>query len=79
MALDENSNLVIIENKLDDTGRDVTWQALKYTSYCSTLTTAQVIRLYQEYLNRYEESGQDAKSLIMEFLGIEDEDALLLS
>ena len=39
LALDKESNLVIIENKLDDTGRDVTWQALKYTSYCSTLST----------------------------------------
>ena len=79
LALDEKGNLVIIENKLDDTGRDVVWQALKYTSYCSTLTTKQIIRLYQEYLDRYEELGQDAKSLIMEFLGIEDEESLLLN
>ena len=35
---------VIIENKLDDTGRDVVWQALKYTSYCSTLTNIQIIK-----------------------------------
>ena len=26
LALDKQGNLVIIENKLDDTGRDVTWQ-----------------------------------------------------
>lgn len=38
LALDKNGDLVIIENKLDDTGRDVTWQALKYTSYCSSLS-----------------------------------------
>lgn len=38
LALDTEGNLVIIENKLDDTGRDVTWQALKYASYCSTLS-----------------------------------------
>ena len=50
LALDEDGNLVIIENKLDDTGRDVVWQALKYTSYCSTLTTSQIIKLYQAYL-----------------------------
>lgn len=30
LALDKEGNLVIIENKLDDTGRDVVWQALKY-------------------------------------------------
>ncbi|MGC7862607.1 hypothetical protein [Vibrio anguillarum] len=30
LALDKDGNLVIIENKLDDSGRDVVWQALKY-------------------------------------------------
>ena len=79
LALDDSGNLVIIENKLDDTGRDVVWQALKYTSYCSTLTTSQIVKLYQEYLDRYEEPNQDAKSLILEFLDIEDEEALLLN
>jgi len=29
LAVDKQGNLVIIENKLDDTGRDVTWQVLK--------------------------------------------------
>ena len=37
LALDKEGALVIIENKLDDSGRDVTWQALKYASYCSSL------------------------------------------
>ena len=78
LALDKDSNLVIIENKLDDTGRDVVWQALKYTSYCSTLTTTQIIKMYQEYLDRYINTEEDAKNLILEFLEIE-EDALLLN
>lgn len=38
LALDKQGSLVIVENKLDDTGRDVTWQALKYASYCSGLS-----------------------------------------
>ena len=37
LAIDKNGNLVIIENKLDDSSKDVIWQALKYVSYCSTL------------------------------------------
>ena len=53
LALDKDGNLVIIENKLDDTGRDVVWQALKYASYCSGLSKKQVIDIYQSYLNRY--------------------------
>ena len=40
LALDKDGNLVIIENKLDDSGRDVVWQALKYASYCASLTKA---------------------------------------
>ena len=60
LALDKEGGLVIIENKLDDTGRDVVWQALKYASYCSTLTTSQIIKIYQEYLDKWQ-NGEDAK------------------
>lgn len=78
LAIDKNSNLVIIENKLDDSGRDLTWQALKYTSYCSTLSTTQIIRIYQSYLDKYF-SNEDAKQLILDFLDLEDENDLLLN
>ena len=78
LAIDKNSNLVIIENKLDDSGRDLTWQALKYTSYCSTLSTTQIIRIYQAYLNKYF-SNEDAKQSILDFLDLEDENDLLLN
>ncbi len=50
LALDKKGNLVIIENKLDDSGKDVTWQAIKYASYCSTLSKQQVIEIFQKYL-----------------------------
>lgn len=52
LALDKQGNLVIIENKLDDSGRDVTWQALKYASYCSSLTKEDIRSIYQDYLNK---------------------------
>ena len=76
LALDSDGGLVIIENKLDDSGRDVVWQSLKYTSYCSTLTTTQIINIFQKYLD---DSGikDDAKSQILEFLDREEEDLLL--
>ncbi|SNT37492.1 hypothetical protein SAMN05421763_11286 [[Luteovulum] sphaeroides subsp. megalophilum] len=32
LALDKQGQLVVIENKLDDSGRDVVWQALKYAA-----------------------------------------------
>jgi len=52
LALDKQGNLVIIENKLDDAGRDVTWQVLKYASYCSSLNKSQIIKIYQDFLNK---------------------------
>src|SRR5690606_17464307 len=52
LALDKEGNLVIIENKLDDSGRDVTWQALKYASYCSSLTKDQIRTIYQQHIDR---------------------------
>lgn len=71
LALDRAGQLVIIENKLDDSGRDVVWQALKYAAYCSSLKKAEVVGIFQQYVDR--QGGGDAASLICEFLG---EDAL---
>ena len=78
LAIDKDSNLVIIENKLDDTGRDVTWQALKYTSYCSTLSTSQIVKIFQDYLNKYAQ-GENAKTALLDFLELEDEADLILN
>lgn len=76
LAIDKMGGLVIIENKLDDTGRDVVWQALKYASYCSTLTTSQIIKIYQLYLDKwYKES--DAKQNLLDFLDRNEEELLL--
>lgn len=76
LAIDKDGGLVIIENKLDDTGRDVVWQALKYSSYCSTLTTSQIIRIYQSYIDKWQ-SGDDAKQNLVDFLGKGEEELLL--
>ncbi|MBE9572671.1 MAG: DUF4268 domain-containing protein [Proteobacteria bacterium] len=71
LALDKDANLVIIENKLDDSGRDVVWQALKYASYCSSLKKVQIVDIYQKYLDRYC-GGGDAIASICEFLEVQD-------
>ncbi|MGF1758953.1 DUF4268 domain-containing protein [Photobacterium sagamiensis] len=78
LALDKDGNLVVIENKLDDTGRDVMWQALKYASYCSNLTKSQIIDIYQTYLGRYCDGG-DAKSLLCDFLEVPDLEEIVLN
>ncbi|HLW29288.1 MAG TPA: DUF4268 domain-containing protein [Brumimicrobium sp.] len=50
LALDKFGNVVVIENKLDDSGKDVTWQAIKYASYCASLTKQDIIKVYQDFL-----------------------------
>ena len=78
LALDKSGNLVLIENKLDDSGRDVVWQSLKYASYCSALKKADIVRIYQSYLDRYE-GGRDASELVCEFLEAEDISDVILN
>ena len=51
LALDEEGSLVIIENKLDDSGTEVAWQALKYASYFAACEENQIIQLYSDYKN----------------------------
>ena len=66
LALDKEGHLVVIENKLDDSGRDVVWQALKYAAYCSNLTQRDIREIYQKYLDRWY-SGSDAEANLCEF------------
>lgn len=77
LALDRAGQLVIIENKLDDSGRDVVWQALKYAAYCSSLKKAEIVGIFQLYLDR--QGGGDAAGLICEFLGEDTLDEVVLN
>jgi len=77
LALDTSGRLVIIENKLDDSGRDVIWQALKYAAYCSTLKTEQIIDIYLTYLG--EGTREDAAERISGFLEDSDSEDLTLN
>ena len=76
LAIDKQGNLVIIENKLDDSGRDVVWQALKYASYCANLKKQQVVEIFQRYLDEQARKEgnepENAQSVLLEFLGAED-------
>ena len=74
LALDKQGSLVIIENKLDDSGRDVTWQALKYASYCSGLSKENIRKIYQEYLDNTEPNATAEDKLCDFFDGADYED-----
>ena len=78
LALDREGRLVVVENKLDDTGRDVVWQALKYVAYCSSLKKTEIVDIYQSYLDRWSE-GVDAVTNLCEFLGVEEFDDVVLN
>lgn len=78
LALDKQGDLVIIENKLDDTGRDVTWQALKYASYCSGLSKENIRKIYQEYLDKTE-PGEQAEDKLSEFYDNSDYEDISLN
>ncbi len=77
LALDRAGQLVVIENKLDDSGRDVVWQALKYAAYCSSLKKAEIVGIFQQYLDR--QGDDDAAGLICEFLGEDTLDEVVLN
>lgn len=72
LAIDKQGRLVIIENKLDDSGRDVTWQAIKYASYCSSLSKAEIIQIYQKYLIGKDVNAEESISEFMDSTPIEE-------
>jgi hypothetical protein len=74
LALDENGKLVIIENKLDDSGRDVVWQSLKYVSYCAILSKTDICQIYQRFLG----NTADAEKNLAEFFET-DYDSIMLN
>ncbi|MDA3838126.1 MAG: DUF4268 domain-containing protein [Candidatus Delongbacteria bacterium] len=78
LALDKQGNLVIIENKLDDSGKDVTWQVIKYASYCSSLTKDNIRDIYQLYLDKYYD-GKQAEELLTEFFDDQEYEELTLN
>ncbi len=69
---------MVIENKLDDSGRDVVWQALKYVAYCSSLKKAEIVEIYQKYLDRWC-GGANAVKHLCDFLNVEDLDDVILN
>ena len=78
LALDKEGRLVVIENKLDDSGRDVVWQALKYVAYCSSLKKTEIVEIYQDHLDRLS-GGADAVANLCAFLDVEELDDVVLN
>jgi len=75
LALDEDGRIVVIENKLDDSGRDVVWQALKYASYCASLSQKEICDIFESYLG----ADGDAKEKLSDFYDGQDFDSIRLN
>lgn len=73
LAIDKKARLTIIELKRDDSGKDIDWQSIRYTSYCSNFLVDEIISHYANYLNSDDE---EARSRIDEFI---DEDLEILN
>jgi RecB family endonuclease NucS len=48
LAIDNHGKLVVVKLKKDDSRKSAELQAIKYAAHCSTLTLADVARLYSE-------------------------------
>lgn len=78
LAVDKQGSLVIIENKRDDSGKDVVWQSLKYASYCSGLSASNIKEIYQDYLNAVE-PGAKAEEKLCDFMEVTDFEDITLN
>ncbi|TEU19596.1 MAG: DNA repair protein MmcB-related protein [Anaerolineales bacterium] len=65
LAIDKQANLVIIELKRGESGRDVEWQAIKYASYCSNFLPDEIFTYYAQYL---QSDTDEAQLSIEEFI-----------
>jgi hypothetical protein len=77
LALDPTGKLVVIELKRDQADRTTDLQAIKYASYCATLTAEDIQRDYREFWNERDDTEltpEDVGQTFADFLeGIEEE------
>ena len=69
LAVDADGKLVVIELKRDDSGSDVHWQAIKYASYLSRVTSTNIINLLSHHAGI---SAEEAESRLKQHLGADD-------
>jgi len=70
LAIDKKANLVVIELKRDDSGSNVEWQAIKYTSYCSNFLPSDIYSYFAKYM---QSDAGEAQLKIEQFIDEEPE------
>ncbi len=73
LAIDKKGNLVIIENKTDDSGKDAVGQSLKYAAYCYSLQKDDIVKIYGDYLSKHSLSDRiEPVNSLLNFLDVKD-------
>jgi len=74
LALDKDGNLVVIELKRGDSGKNVDLQALKYAAYCSTLRLTDLVDMYIWFQKQKGTilSPEQAQQTILDFIENDD-------
>jgi hypothetical protein len=73
LALDSSGKLVVIELKRDRADRTTDLQAIKYASYCATLTAEEIQKDYREFWNDREEDELTPEKVGQRFLNFLEE------
>ena len=73
IALDREGNLVIIELKRDDSGREVYWQTITYAAQFSEYSYIDIVEMYEDYRDKNEIEGSSCQELIEDFIEVEVE------
>lgn len=71
LAIDRDSNIVVIELKRTETGEHMELQAIRYAAMVSTLTFKRAVEIYQKYLTLNNENT-NAEEKLLEFLGLDE-------
>lgn len=74
LAIDKEGNLVVIELKRDDSGKNVDLQALKYAAYCSTHRLDDLVAMHAKYLKQKGSAvtADAARQKILDFIESDD-------
>lgn len=74
LGVDKQANLVVIELKRTDDGGYMELQALRYAAMVSAITFEQLVAVFERYLARIGQEGQDAQLILLDFLGWDEPD-----
>ncbi|OJW24845.1 MAG: hypothetical protein BGO51_12200 [Rhodospirillales bacterium 69-11] len=74
LGIDKDANLVVIELKRTEDGGHMELQSIRYAAMVSTMTFERAAEVYGRYLAGLGKEDQDARTLMLDFLGWDEPD-----